>query len=633
MVYRRTKEPGLSPVLPVLSRYVRSDKEMDGGAPLMSAWAGPRLLTVTEPEDESGLLLYEPFYGLGEKPFSLSTDPRFLYKSASHTPVFQDVLAGIRRREGLVVLTGEIGMGKTTLCRSVLAALDRKTFAAFVPDPFVSREDLLKILLVEFGVVSVDDLVRGRLQGASRAELSYPLYEFLRSLEPLDAYAVLLLDEAQNLAPSLLEEVRILADLEGTRKLLQVVLIGQPELSSALRQPHMRQVKQRVTTHCELHPLDRHGVYGYVGHRLTVAGASADRLHFTGEALDLVFEASGGVPRVVNRLCDLTLQRGHLARSATIASELVHQAIADLQLVVTAQAPSVPPPVSVVPEMPAPALAAAIPLATVLASPVEEPSSAVPAVAEAATPGAVAPAVNDLHALLTLPPTASPAPSAAVAAPAAERVPVAAPRAPAATRRSRREAPAVSRSRAAVATAALIVLGALSGLTLAFYWVWAGPMLTSRVTLPAVTRPSMHIAAPLPAVLEPAIEAVGESIAPPQLPETADEEEDEDAGPPRPVAAPPSSAAQPAQAAQAVWVVQVGAFADDVRAGSLVSQLAARAFTAFKSATTMRNGTTLHLVLVGPYATRPAAAQALDKIEEIPGVGQPILQLVPRAAP
>src|SRR6187549_1997843 len=106
--------------------------------------------------DESGLLLYEPFYGLNEKPFSLSTDPRFLYESASHRPVSHQLLAGIRRREGLVVLTGEIGLGKTTLCRSVLAALDRKTCSAFVPDPFVSREDLLKILLVEFGVVPVD---------------------------------------------------------------------------------------------------------------------------------------------------------------------------------------------------------------------------------------------------------------------------------------------------------------------------------------------------------------------------------------------------------------------------------------------------------------------------------------------
>jgi general secretion pathway protein A len=301
---------------------------------------------VKEPDDDSGLLLYEPFYGLDEKPFSLSTDPRFLYKSASHLPVFEEVLTGIRRREGLVVLTAEIGMGKTTLCRSVLAALDRKTFSAFVPDPFVSREDLLKILLVEFGVVSVDDLVRGRLQGASRAELSYPLYEFLRSLEPLDAYAVLLLDEAQNLPVSLLEEVRILADLEGTRKLLQVVLIGQPELSSALQLPHMRQVKQRVTTHCELQPLDRDGVYGYVGHRLTVAGASADRLHFTAAALDLEFGATGGVPRVVNRLCDRTLLRGHAARASAIGPDLVRQAIADLQL--TPPVSTVVPPPAVV---------------------------------------------------------------------------------------------------------------------------------------------------------------------------------------------------------------------------------------------------------------------------------------------
>jgi type II secretory pathway predicted ATPase ExeA/cell division septation protein DedD len=602
----------------------------------MSAWAGPRLLNVKEPEDASGLLLYEPFYGLGEKPFSLSTDPRFLYKSASHTPVFQDVLAGIRRREGLVVLTGEIGMGKTTLCRSVLAALDRKTFSAFVPDPFVSREDLLKILLVEFGVVSVDDLVRGRLQGSSRAELSYPLYEFLRSLEPLDAFAVLLIDEAQNLSSSLLEEVRILADLEDTRKLLQVVLIGQPELSSALQQPHMRQVKQRVTTHCELHPLDREGVYGYVGHRLTVAGASADRLHFTGEALDLVFEATGGVPRVVNRLCDRTLQRGHEARAGIIGPDLVRQASADLQLVVPVAVPVVPVPDSVVP-------ASAVPEAPEAPAPPPdappERTLSAPVVAEAPVPVArvpeapvaqtmPAPGADDLHALLSLPPTALPMPSAAVAAPRTERPPVAAPRDRVARPRLRREVKAVNRSRAAVATAALLVLGAMSGVTLAIYWVWAGPMVTEGVALPAVKRPSMHIAAPVPAVLQPAIEAVGEEIAPPQLPEPAEEDQDLDAGPPRAVATAPAASAQ----AQAVWVVQVGAFADDARASSLVSQLAERRFTAFKSATTMRNGTPLHLVLVGPYASRPAAAHALDQIEEIPGVGQPILQLVPPAA-
>jgi general secretion pathway protein A len=149
-------------------------------------------------------LTYEPFYGLKEKPFSLSSDPKFLFKSPSHTPAFERLLAGIRRREGLIVLTGEIGTGKTTLCRAVLQHLDRRTFSTFVPDPFVSREDLLRMLLVDFGVMSVDDVKSGRMRGASRAELSYPLYEFLNSLVPLQAYAVLVIDEAQNLSRALL---------------------------------------------------------------------------------------------------------------------------------------------------------------------------------------------------------------------------------------------------------------------------------------------------------------------------------------------------------------------------------------------------------------------------------------------
>src|SRR5690349_102936 len=130
----------------------------------------------------SASLTYEPFFGLREKPFSLSADPRFLYRSPAHGPAFDAILAGIRRREGLIVLTGEIGTGKTTLCRSVVQHLDKRTFAAFIPDPFVSREDLLKTLLVDFGVITASDVIRGRFNGASRSELSYPLYEFLDSL-------------------------------------------------------------------------------------------------------------------------------------------------------------------------------------------------------------------------------------------------------------------------------------------------------------------------------------------------------------------------------------------------------------------------------------------------------------------
>ncbi|MBI4521122.1 MAG: AAA family ATPase, partial [Gemmatimonadetes bacterium] len=139
-------------------------------------------------------LTYEPYYGLLEKPFSLSADPRFLYRSPSHAPAFDDLDAAIRRREGLIVLTGDIGTGKTTLCRAVLDQLGRKTFSTFVPDPFVTRNDLLKMILIDFGVMSIDDLRSGPMQRASRPDLSYPLYEFLDSLVPLQAFAVLVID-------------------------------------------------------------------------------------------------------------------------------------------------------------------------------------------------------------------------------------------------------------------------------------------------------------------------------------------------------------------------------------------------------------------------------------------------------
>src|SRR6185295_16720626 len=256
----------------------------------------------------SSSLTYEPFYGLREKPFSLSADPRFLYKSPAHAPAFDAILAGIRRREGLIVLSGEIGTGKTTLCRSVLQQLDRRTFAAFVPDPFVSREDLLKILLVDFGVIAISDLTRGRFTGTSRSELSYLLYEFLDSLVPLQAFAVLVIDETQNLSLPLLEEIRILSELERREKLLQVVLVGQPELRSSLTLPEMRQVDQRVSVRCELTALDAEGVVGYVNHRLVVAGSGDSGVVFTPSALDALHQGSAGVPRVINRLCDRALE-------------------------------------------------------------------------------------------------------------------------------------------------------------------------------------------------------------------------------------------------------------------------------------------------------------------------------------
>ena len=293
------------------------------------------------PSNPSPSLTYEPHFGLKEKPFSLSADPRFLYRSPAHAPAFEELLTGIRRREGLIVLTGEIGTGKTTLIRSVLQHLDRRTFTAFVPDPFVSREDLLKMLLVDFGVVSLTDLKRGSLAGASRPDLSYPLYEFLDSLVPLQAFALLIIDEAQNLPLGLLEEIRILSELEQREKLLQVVLVGQPELKSHLKMPQMRQVDQRVSVRCELGPLAANEVGKYVRHRLSVASENGNHVQFSEGAIDAVFKASRGTPRVINLICDRALQRGHLARVTIIEPALIHEAVALLGIE-TPAAPVVP---------------------------------------------------------------------------------------------------------------------------------------------------------------------------------------------------------------------------------------------------------------------------------------------------
>jgi general secretion pathway protein A len=282
------------------------------------------------PSARTPYLTYEPYYGLREKAFSLSADPRFLYKSRTHAPVFDALRSGIRRREGIIVLTGEPGTGKTTLCRSVLEALDRKTFCTFVPDPFVSREDLLKMLLIEFGVMSVDDLKSGRLHAATRPELSYPLYDFLKSLVPLQAYAVLILDEAQNLTSQLLEEIRILADLEGPEKLVQLVLVGQPELHDKLMDPAMRQVEQRISVRCSLEALEQEALSGYLAHRLAVAGGGTDRVEFQPDALDLLYRASKGNPRVLNLLADKSLYRGHLERTWIITAGIVSTALTEL---------------------------------------------------------------------------------------------------------------------------------------------------------------------------------------------------------------------------------------------------------------------------------------------------------------
>src|SRR6187431_756557 len=242
--------------------------------------------------------MYESYYGFTEKPFSLTPDPKYLYRSQSHANAFDLLQYAVRRREGFVVVTGDIGTGKTTLCRALLEQIDRNTFTALVLNPFLSEEDLLKLILQDFGVISREDLKRGRLTHVSKQELIETIYDFLLSLLPLRASAVLIIDEAQNLPLSVLEQIRILSNLETNKeKLLQIILVGQLNLVPLLRSPELRQLDQRVSIRYQLKPLTDEETGAYIAHRLAIANGSRSVV-FTPAALKVVYEYSGGVPRL-----------------------------------------------------------------------------------------------------------------------------------------------------------------------------------------------------------------------------------------------------------------------------------------------------------------------------------------------
>ncbi|MEO8680041.1 MAG: AAA family ATPase [Vicinamibacterales bacterium] len=251
--------------------------------------------------------MYEEYYGFVQPPFSLTPDPRFLYRSESHDVALQQVWQAIRRKEGFIVLTGDIGTGKTTLCRTLLEQFDQTTFTALILNPFLSVEELLREVLLSFGVVSRDALKHGRLATASKHELVRTLHDFLLSLVPIHGSAVLIIDEAQHLSPEVLEEIRIISNLEtNDQKLLQIVIVGQLNLLDVLAKAELRQLDQRISIRCSLKALTREEVEAYVTHRLWVARGSTS-VSFTPKAFDLVHNISGGVPRMINLLCDRAL--------------------------------------------------------------------------------------------------------------------------------------------------------------------------------------------------------------------------------------------------------------------------------------------------------------------------------------
>ncbi|HEX5070541.1 MAG TPA: AAA family ATPase [Vicinamibacterales bacterium] len=274
--------------------------------------------------------LYETFYGLKEQPFAISTDPKFLFLSAPHRRAYDELMGGLTRDESLLLLTGETGSGKTTLCRGIIGALGERTFSSVLHQPYMTGPEMLRLILRDFGLVSREDLRRGKLAGADVPHLMEVLEGFLRSLASLQSRAVVVIDEAQSLSPTLLDEVRMLTAFEKDgRRLIQILLCGQPMLLNTLKTEPMYALNERITRRVALTPLSPAEVESYIYHRLAIAG-SADAVSFQPEAMKLVAELSRGLPRRINVLCDRTLQEGRAVSATVISTELVKRAAKSL---------------------------------------------------------------------------------------------------------------------------------------------------------------------------------------------------------------------------------------------------------------------------------------------------------------
>lgn len=285
----------------------------------------------TAPQPPAAPLTYEPFYGLSEKPFSLSTDPKFIYHSTSHDRVLQDLIDALGRGDGIMLLTGETGIGKTTLCRSLGEQLGRRAVTSFITDSDASLDGVLKTVLVDFGVASREDATRGWLAAATRQELTTAISDFAASLAPLQASAVIIVDQAQDLSPDVLEPLAALSQVSGADRRVRILLVGQPALPSLLHRMQLRALERAVAVRCRLEPLTAEEVIGYVVHRLAVAGTGA-RVEFDESACAELYAATRGVPRLVNLVCDGALTRGFEMSASVIDDRLIAGAAANLEL-------------------------------------------------------------------------------------------------------------------------------------------------------------------------------------------------------------------------------------------------------------------------------------------------------------
>ncbi len=242
--------------------------------------------------------MYRKYFGMKRSPFSIAPDPRYLYMSDQHREALAHLLYGIRSDGGFVLLTGEVGTGKTTICRRLLETLTRNIVVAFIIHPSLSVAELLAAVCDEFGI---DYPKKTNIKG-----LVDRINNFLLDLNARRKKAIVIIDEAQNLSNEVLEEIRLLTNLEtNERKLLQIILIGQPELKDKLAKPELSQLAQRIVARCHLGPLSKDEVINYVNHRLEVARGRSDL--FSDDVLNGIYKYSGGIPRLINLICDRAL--------------------------------------------------------------------------------------------------------------------------------------------------------------------------------------------------------------------------------------------------------------------------------------------------------------------------------------
>lgn len=272
--------------------------------------------------------MYQGFYGLKENPFRLSPDPSFMCMTDQHQEALSGLIYSVCTRPGLTVLVGEAGTGKTTLLYTLLGLLEKRGFiTAMCTNPTLTRQEFYDLVVMKFGVECAS-LLKSRQLTA--------LEERLRRNRADGRPSVLIIDEAQRLSTELLEEVRLLLNLETPReKLLEIIVAGQPELTEILRRPELRQLKQRVSCVCRLKPLSLEELKEYLHHRVTRAGLTTQSL-FSEQVTQLIFEYTDGIPRLVNSLCDSALQTGFALRSTEVTRAILEEAAKDLDLLRTA---------------------------------------------------------------------------------------------------------------------------------------------------------------------------------------------------------------------------------------------------------------------------------------------------------